>query len=222
MGRGLSELQKYILKMAYANHIREDRLVPRWATSVIESGRAEPLKDYYVEHNIPHIFYNGGEPKHFKAFFDNRKAADKHAEWLKEQGYDFRYSWETLRDFSDTRGFTFERDCDYEGADLYTYEVLADFFRFSEAARIQMNGKPCQLRNPEGKRTAGDKHFGLAKIGRERHNAAQATTSRAFKRLSERDLIFYGSGGIHLTKDGFNLAKELSVNSSDSVITINR
>ncbi len=206
MGRGLSELQKHTLRMAYANHTVEGRLVPRWALKVITAERSDLLRERYTARDVPHIFYSSGD---YEVLFDSRETANEEAEWLKENGFNFVHSWESTRCLSDSPNFR-GNYYSYEGADLYSYEVLADFFGFSEMPRVQCNGEPCKLRNPEGKRTAGDKHFNVEKIGKARYNAAQAAVSRAFKRLAERGLLFHGYAGVHLTKSGFIEADKLA------------
>jgi len=212
MGRGLSELQKTILQMAYKNHVAERRLVPRWGLEISVVGISDLLGSYYTAHNIPYMCYSTRRPNHYqyKSFFDTREAANEHAEWLKENNFDFRHTWETTRDLYSTRNLRGDHERNYEGADLYSYEVLADFFRFSDAPRIQCNGEPCRLRRPGGERSAGDQHFDVARIGKARHNAAQAAVSRAFKRLADRGLLFHGYAGVHLTKSGFIEADKLA------------
>ncbi len=68
MGRGLSELQKHTLRMAYANHTAEGRLVPRWALAGIEAGRSDLLRERYTARDVPHIFYSNG---HYEVLFDS-------------------------------------------------------------------------------------------------------------------------------------------------------
>lgn len=52
-------------------------------------------------------------------------------------------------------------------------------------------------------------------------NAARVSVSRALSRLIERELLVYAHGGYLLTIDGFELAKELTVNNVDNVQGIN-
>jgi len=221
MGRGLSDLQKHILKQAYANHISENRIIPRWAVEAFSDGTSDLLRTHYTAHGIPYILYsrnNGTRDEYkewyeYKAFFDTWEAASEHAGWLKEKGFDSRHTWETKRDLWETRNLRGDRERKerYEEADLHFYEVLAEFFHFSDAPKIHMNGRPCGLRDANGAKNPGDKHFDLEKIGKARYNSAQAALSRALKRLADRRLLFHGTaGGVHLTTNGFVEAGKLT------------
>jgi hypothetical protein len=91
--------------------------------------------------------------------------------------------------------------------DLYYHEILAGYFRFP----VRWYGGEPLHSHP------GSHHFDREEIGRARYDAAQASVSRAVRRLETRGLAERYAGavsrwtGVRLTDAGFEAAPKLDL-----------
>lgn len=93
--------------------------------------------------------------------------------------------------------------------DLFNAEVLHEHFGLPVCSHW--------WRPERGERPRWGNNFCMRVIGEKRYRCAQASTSRAVKRLQERGLVERVHGwcaGMRLTDDGVTTAEDLSVNTS--------
>jgi hypothetical protein len=82
------------------------------------------------------------------------------------------------------------------GTDLLYSQILHEVYGFPLREDLAYDGyNVCSLRERDGSRKYGHKHFEPEVIGRERFDAAQSSISRAMVRLEQRGLVvrMYGS-----------------------------
>jgi hypothetical protein len=105
-----------------------------------------------------------------------------------------------------------------KGADLFTWEVLVEFYRL-DISYTSPRGWKAPVPTRAGAHYSGTKVFSRADP---RVNAAMAATSRAFARLGQRGLVFVGFAGVHLTRQGIEEAQRLMANGDNNIHTDNR
>ena len=210
MARGLSELQKTMLTMAYENHQEEWEPKPVvYRVEVLDRPEEKDLRTLVPEAFTR--FPDGYWHRYGLTYclivdsFDCRDAeACRLKEVLKtalgERGLQPRDSWEQT-----------EYICD-----LFTSEVLCAVYGFKERGPLA------------GTRPAG---FPSARIARDWHgsytelshrNSARVAVSRAFDRLARRGLAERRGAAINLTEKGMETARDLLVNRDDNVMSISR
>ncbi len=238
MGRGLSELQKSILRLAYANHVREGRRPPSYGLlmgpytqdavagmelrQVLPAGAPEPVQNHWL--------HRGGQLWICVGHFSEQHDADAAAASVTQQA-----------DLAPL-GLSLRVEGNYgAGADVYTHEVLLECYGFDQHRKLLLNGEPTALRYSEahernneywrdlaGKRIVGSHFISKTSVGSARYNAAMVATSKAFKRLEERGLAVKLTGigsqwsGLQLTGAGIELARSLTANTNDVVTSISR
>jgi hypothetical protein len=212
MGRGLSQLQRWALCKAYRNHVDEGRVPVAATIAVCDDGsveRAEQLCEVCKALGIQpsHIAAVGWRPvivpKDPDAY---REAKTK----LLAAGMKLVESWEWPTRLPDGRW--------QEGADLFAWEVLVEFYGLEPNFVSPLGFRAC-LPTRQRPGYEGTKLFSRAD---QQVNAAMAATSRAFARLGQRGLVFVGFAGVHLTRQGIEEAKCLMANGVDNVNTDNR
>ncbi len=216
MGRGLSELQKTILKMAYKNHVDEELTLPEYRVVVYENFPLPPFTSEDVA---------GGRVSAEEGFRAWNEAEEKALEILRKRVPDLLpdpaswgssesiigaaralagtfYSYQEAHAFSCSlmqRGFeegfvVINRFIPEGNFDLYFHEVLLECFGFNEHLKTDYTGNLVSIRFPEnaclpGQRNAVGQFFSRESIGAARYNAATASAARAFRRLEERALV---------------------------------
>ncbi len=239
MGRGLSDLQKTILRLAYENHVSEGRSLPRYEVCVDVEIPPPPERAPLPEDPMQVLLdaFHTDDRSYWAAYdklkWQARKAVaspirDLISAPLRVDGASNAiiagvFATEDLArshaERINARGATTHIKAILDdGADLYPHEVLIAAFGFGEYRRIEITGKPASLRGcADNSRLAGGKYFDRTKIGEERYNTAVVSVSRAFARLEERGLVIrvYAGRewmGIDLTPEGLDTAKRLSAN----------
>ncbi len=249
MGRGLSDLQKTILQLAYENHVSEGRALPQYRVLVDVEKPPLPERPPLPEDPMEAL----------RAAFHT----DDTAYWL-AYGEIQHQAWEAaaspLRDLLPekltidggsnaiiagvfatealarphaegltARGASARVKGIYEDwADLYTHEVLIAAFGFDQYRKVHIDGRPAPLRiYKEQIRAPVGRFFDRSAIGEGQYNTAVVSVSRAFARLEERGLVVrlyagYEWMGIQLTPEGFEVAASLSANTHDNVTTLSQ
>ncbi len=205
MGRGLSELQKTILQMAYEN--RQLEWEPRpVAHRVLVLDRAE---DTDLRALVPEAFERfqdgywkrSGQYNLVAGSFEKEEEAKRFSEELKTRGLR-PYCW-----------WTVARVATEDTCDLFSNEVYCEVYGMRAGSGSLGASPPAQ--SPPG--------FPRARIAREwanthtddevanyknpRHGSARAAVSRAFARLDARGLVERAHYGICLTERGLEVAE---------------
>lgn len=197
MGRGLSELQKNMLEMAYQNRQHATQPVKITYQTAVHS-TSEKLSDITLragELNIPlqRTFYGYGFVVLLAGSFDSRQQADDLTIRLQAGGIS-----EAL-----TRV-----DVSGKYADLYAHQILESVYGFQERQPFYFD----KYGDWHGRY---DKRFSPKEIGQSEYQSAAAAVSRAIRRLEQRGLVVrrqgYPQGGFFLTPAGMELAQSLSV-----------
>ncbi len=245
MGRGLSELQKTILQLAYQNHVDEGRELPRYRVVVEAEIPEEPVPEDPVL--ALQVVLSGSEERYLASIALRKQQHERiehqlagivtpPCQWRRKGGGEDAYvftagEFDTRTEASTCLQAIIQRDVaaslqvllPQDGADLYTHEILIAAFGFGDYRKATY-GSPQPLRYHDGERCAGGIWFDRQKIGAARYNAAVVSVSRALERLETRGLVesCYGASsyggypwrGIDLTREGLELATELSANKS--------
>lgn len=240
MGRGLSALQQTILRLAYNNHVDEQRSMPVHQilafypiTGPNDEEMTRETRDKAITFACDTL--RSQLPGH--KVWVHIQAQDEEARSLIDETED-QAEAEHICNKAQERGIKAKVRTDFnEWADLYTHEVLIAAFGFGEYRKLMMNGQPCALRYNytytskyeyyRGVRVPNGQFFDRQRIGLERYNAAVASVSRSFIRLEQRKLVWriYGGRdwmGIDLTPAGLAVAQELSVNTVMNPNSINQ
>ncbi len=210
MARGLSELQKTMLQMAYKN--RQSEWEPRPVVYRLEVFDRPEDKD--LRGLVPEAFTrfpDGYWHRYGLAFclivnsFDCRspeecKAKEDLKTSLTDRGLHPHEAWEQT---------------DYL-CDLFTNEILCAVYDFKERGPLA-NAHPTGFPNA---RIARDWHGSYTELPH--RNSARVAVSRAFDRLSHRGLAERRGAAINLTEQGMETAKGLLVNSVYIINTINQ
>ena len=210
MARGLSELQKTMLQMAYENHQSEWEPRPVvYRIKVFDRPEDKDLRALV--------------PEAFTRFPDGYWHRSGLAFYLIANSFDCRNSEECrakeeLKTSLAARGLHPHESwtkTDYL-CDLFTNEVLCDVYGFKERGPLA-NTRPLGFPNA---RIARDWHGSYIE-DLSRRNSARVAVSRAFDRLSHRGLAERRGAAINLTERGAETAKELMVNRVDNITSIN-
>ncbi len=207
MGRGLSELQKSILKMA-----RENRLE--------EGGPGPPPVRVIVLDNPGERDLRSLVPEGFARYPDGLWKRRTNRFYLVVESFDGHQTWEKrkhlVEDLSRRGLLAHESHARSYQCDLFSSDVLCRFYGFQE--RDLSAGE-----HPPG--------FPNARIVREwrgaytdgaNRNSARVAVARAFDRLAARGLAERRGAAINLTEQGLAMAESLSANGVDNISSISR
>ena len=213
MGRGLSELQKTILRMAYRNHMHEGRDRPTSWYKVLcpvnggtwDDHPDDPLFRERVRRVYPNAFTTHMTGSWLLSHYRGR------GNWnLVVRSTRDRDEAQAVVELLSSHGFdaVLQRPEDSvpDELDLYDYEILWHAFGFSNATRRNVGYRSAW----DGRRTPSWKHFDRSKIEPSKYAAAAASTSRACSRLAQRGLVVRVGGahhaGVCLTEAGYSAA----------------
>ena len=210
MARGLSQLQKSILQMAYRNRLLE------W----------EPRpKAYRVEvSNLEGIDLRSLVPEAFEMFPDGywrdrfRLIAGSFAD--RDEARDFEKDLEQ-RGLKADVGTWSEYQCD-----LFPSEVYCEVYGFNRGTqwerRMGKTGNFAVPGFPKARQARKWHNIYLDETANYKHSkygTARAAVSRAFKRLEARALVEHVWGRVRLTDSGVEVARDLTVNGAHNVLT---
>ncbi len=221
MGRGLSDLQKTILQLAYENHVSEGRNIPRYQVMVeveppIPLEPVDPIaalqdynsEAYWTKYQELQDRALGAAEQRLEDILSEaarwfyRGPGASHQTLTKTWGLtittlDDKAEADTLTHQLIERGESALTSALLDGyAALFTHEVLIAAFGFGEHRKTTISGRPAPLRGYEdNRRLPYGKFFDRSAIGEERYNTAVVSVSRAFARLEERGLVIRIYGG---------------------------
>lgn len=209
MARGLSDLQKQILKMAYEGHESESIEPIACCIDVHQRYDDQPVEE--LENELREHFPEYDIETWREDSLEEYLGVVLWGVYLKTNSYN---ETETLAEKVKALGYRCHVENIKSAAAIYTYDILGEVYGFAEY--------PISYRGGSGeykKRFPWGLHFDRASIGEERYNAAQAAVSKALKRLEDRGLLVrlyvrgYGAWtGATLTEPGMQAARELLAN----------
>jgi len=225
MSRGLSQLQKSILEMAYRNRLLEWEPRPKtYRVEVYDRPEDKDLRALVPE--AFEVFPDGYWTRHkdpllIAGSFRDRDEAEAFARDLDVRGLNIN----GVSHLSDGRVYTHISDTNTEYLwDLFCTEVYCELYGFKRGAHWWAKGEP----------TRSLTDFPRARIARKWDNihaddepnykhpkyaSARAAVSRAFKRLEARALVEHVWGRVRLTDSGVEVARDLTVNGAHNVLT---
>jgi hypothetical protein len=210
MGRGLSDLQKTILRLAYQNHVDEGLNCPHYEVFVQSTSPDEGLDPIEALqrrlHTPPQAFFEDHDKRQQEA---NNKIEEQVRDLIAEP-----FVWRqtkygkdppilvagpfvskgdatALFDALEQRGLPVMLHTHYPGttAALFTNEILIAAFGFGEYLKdLRGTSNRQGVRNSAGERIAGGVWFDRGKIGEARYNAAVVSVHKALDRLEARGL----------------------------------
>jgi hypothetical protein len=197
MGRGLSELQRSILRLALHNRTAEG-LGPIRYVVTIDVGpfpytgkslepfdvRLERLRDAGFDVLRHRPFHKDAVLRETAT----QAEADAFAARVRACGVDAH----AFRDH-EAGGGGYPRQ-----ADVYAWEILASTYRFATGDRLDWSFR------------SQAPTFDVAEIGPKRHEAARVSVRKAFLRLGRRGFAVVRGGGLDLTPPGVTVAERLS------------
>ncbi len=216
MGRGLSDLQRVILEMAYKNRVFEWEPKPKaYRVLVFDS----PEKD--LRTLVPEAFKRFPDgywaDKTFNisliaGSFSNGGAAEEFGKELEKRGLQVKVVAYPRYAMDDT-------------PDLFTTEVYCAVYGFEEGSYLLGDWIPKSLHVPGFPNARFARDWGNIGTGTSvpnyknpRYNSARPAVARAFNRLVNRGLAERGSyASINLTERGLETARELLVNKGENL-----
>jgi hypothetical protein len=207
MGRGLSELQRAVLRLAYENRLEEGEPgPPPTRVIVLDDPEDKDLRSLV--------------PEAFARYPDGCWERKTNRFYLVVDSFsDPKRTWEVRKRLVEglsRRGLKpYESHSNSYQCDLFNSDVLCQFYRFRERG-------PTAGKHPPDYPAARIVHQWRNCYTTGSHNSsARVSVARAFDRLATRGFAERRDAGINLTEEGLAVAKSLMVNRGDNITSIN-